>query len=340
MTEARALILGAGSWGTAVAQLLAESGKKVTLWSSTGNNYQSLLNKRRHPKLQDFTLHPDVLVTNNLREALICANVLMIAVASCRVRQLSQTLASLIDKDFPIVILSKGLEFPSGKTLSEVVREELGDCSVSVLSGGSHAEEVIRGLPFGLTLAGGTIEAQTLIRSLFVQTPARISILQNAKQVEWFASLKNLLSIGVGISDTYGLGDNFRACFITDVLREAEVTFQAYFGNDYDGLCSYGCLGDLFATIFSPHSRNRRYGILLGKGLTENEALEQVGMVVEGVNVARVVLEKLDRRRSPICFGLAKYILSNYQNKCRQDFLSLLGMNSIKNTYETEHKRR
>lgn len=325
MTEARALILGAGSWGTAVAQLLAESGKKVTLWSFSGSNYQSLNKDRKHPKLQELTLHQDVYVTKDWQDALRNIEIVFIAASSGRVRSLCRILNEALDKTIPVVILSKGLEFPSGKTLTEVAHEELGECSVSVLSGGSHAEEVIEGLPFGLTLAGGSPQAKRTIEALFSRTPAHISHAKSALQVEWFAALKNLLSIGVGISDTLGLGDNFRACFITDILKEADAIFHVKLGSDYEGLCSYGCLGDLFATMFSPHSRNRRYGMLLGKGLKGPEALEQVGMVVEGLNVARVAAQRLHADMTPMSLALAQFIVNDDVDRSRTRFLACLG---------------
>lgn len=319
------VILGSGSWGTAVGDILARAGHAVTLWSSTGHNFSALSEGRRHPKLPSLALHDNVTVTRSLTGALKEAEVVFIAVASAKVRELARAMKSLIHSQLPVVILSKGLEFPSGKTLSEVMREELGSCSVSVLSGGSHAEEVIEDLPFGLTLAGGSPQAQRTIEALFSRTPAHISHAKSALQVEWFAALKNLLSIGVGISDTLGLGDNFRACFITDILKEADAIFHAKLGSDYEGLCSYGCLGDLFATMFSPHSRNRRYGMLLGKGLKGPEALEQVGMVVEGLNVARVAAQRLHADMTPMSLALAQFIVNDDVDRSRTRFLACLG---------------
>lgn len=310
-------VIGAGTWGTVLAHVIAPSAS-VNLYSATGKNVRVLREDRRHPKLPGFILDGRVCVKDAAGDELGDASVVILAVASRYVRQAARRLAAFLKQGTIVCIAAKGLEEGSAKTLSEVVGEELPRADVCVLSGGSHAEEVANNLPFGICLAGSA-RARSQLKALLKGARARIAEQDDVESLERFGAVKNLIAIAAGIAEGLALGDNFRACFLTDALAEA----RRFVGASAQEVLSYGALGDLLATALSVHSRNFRYGRWLGQGLSPEKALAQVDMVVEGLNVARV-FDQFPREDCPL-LTRAAHIAVHHENLTRESFLMRLG---------------
>lgn len=310
-------VMGAGTWGTVIAHICAPCAR-VNLYLATGRNVEVLREDRRHPKLPGFILDPRVEVCSAPGKELKDASVVVLAVASRYVRKTAAGLAPLLTENPVVCIAAKGLEEGSGKTLTEVVSEELPQADLCVLSGGSHAEEVANNLPFGVCLAGSA-RARGAMVSALAKARVRIAERDDVEALERFGAVKNLIAIAAGIAEGLALGDNFRACFLTDALAEA----RRFVGADAQDVLTYGALGDLLATSLSAHSRNFRYGRWLGQGLSPENALEQVDMVVEGLNVARV-FDQFPREDCPLLTRAAR-IAVHHENLTRESFLSRLG---------------
>jgi glycerol-3-phosphate dehydrogenase (NAD(P)+) len=308
-------VIGAGTWGSVLAHIAAPCAD-VALYSATGKNVQALQMDRRHPKLPGFILDPRVDVRSTMGEELREANAVILVVASRYIRDMARHIAPLISSKTVVCIAAKGLEQGSAKTLSEVVAEELPDADICVLSGGSH--EVATNLPFGISLAGSSC-ARSVMKRVFAKARARISEQEDVKSLERFGAVKNLIAIAAGIAEGLALGDNFRACFLTDAIAEA----RRFVGASADDVLSYGALGDLLATALSVHSRNFTYGCWLGQGLSPEKALAEVGMVVEGLNVARV-FDQFPRSDCPLLTRAAN-IAVHHEDLTRERFLSRLG---------------
>ncbi len=277
-------VLGAGTWGAVLAQVISPLAQ-VRLWSATGAHLSELSTRRTHPHLPGLVLDPGIEVTDDIARALEAAGVVVLAVASRYARSVIRKAAPHLEDDALLVIASKGMEVETGRTLSEVICEELGARRLVAASGGSHAEEVVHGLPFGMTLAGDRGGCRR-VRDLLSRTRGRFSYCSSIRGIEIAASLKNVVAVVAGIADGLQLGDNFRACYLVDALEEMGRFAARASGAALDPL-QYGVFGDLLATALSRHSRNFRYGRLLGQGVQAPEASARIGMVVEGLYTAR-----------------------------------------------------
>ena len=315
--DLRLAVVGAGTWGTVLAHIAAPCAQ-VSLYSGTGKNVQVLREDRRHPKLPGFILDGRVDVKDGIGEELKSASAVILVVASRYVRSAAARIAPLLTDGTVVCIAAKGLDEGTAKTLSQVVAEELPEADVCVLSGGSHAEEVANNLPFGICLAGSS-RARSVMRRIFAKARARFAEQDDVQSLERFGAVKNLIAIAAGIAEGLALGDNFRACFLTDALEEA----RRFVGASAEEVFSYGALGDLLATALSVHSRNFRYGRWLGQGLSPEKALAQVDMVVEGLNVARV-FDQFPREDCPLLTRAAN-IAVRHENITRESFLARLG---------------
>lgn len=297
-------IIGAGTWGSALANIIS-SCSNVTLYCVTKRNYSYLKNERRHPKLQYFSLNSNVKVLPEIDQCVCYSPVIILAVSSQYIRTVARLLSEFSLKNNVICVASKGIEVSTGKTLSEVVAEELPNLDIAVLSGGSHAEEVCLNLPFGMVIAGSR-NTRLLIKNIFKQSQAVLSEQDDPIVLEYLSSVKNLLAIGAGIADGLNLGDNFRGYLISDGYREA---CQYVHANIVQAL-SYGGLGDLITTALSRNSRNYKYGLLRGRGFSHERALSTIDMAVEGFSLAEIVKQQ-KWNNCPILNNLAKVITSN-----------------------------
>ncbi|MCT4598744.1 MAG: NAD(P)H-dependent glycerol-3-phosphate dehydrogenase [Vallitalea sp.] len=288
---ARVSVLGAGSWGTALSILLHENGHDVTLWSIMEEEVNMLIKERENKqKLPGIEIPDEIIITNNIEEAITDKSILVMAVPSKFVRNTAKLMKEYVSSDQVIVNVAKGLEDETLYTLVEVINDEMPDNKVAVLSGPSHAEEVSRKIP--TTCVAGCTDENTakIIQDLFMNTNFRVYTSTDVVGIEMGGALKNVIALAAGISDGIGYGDNAKAAIMTRGIAEISRLGVAMGANvqTFNGLSG---IGDLIVTCTSMHSRNRRAGILIGKGYSLDKALEEVKMVVEGVFTAKAALD-------------------------------------------------
>lgn len=289
MTQERVCVIGDGSWGTALALKLVEAGHHVTMWSAFPESYERLASTRRNePYLPGVDLPDELHLSADPFEA---ADGVVAAVSVVPTQYLRATMARFEDAlggTIPIFSASKGLEMETLRRPSQILREVLGPRPLVVLTGPSHAEEVARGLPASVLSASEDAEAAVLAQRLFSHARFRVYTSDDPLGAELAAAYKNVIALAAGIADGLELGDNAKAALVSRGMIEA-----ARFGQDsgarprtFFGLAG---AGDLIATCFSQHSRNRRVGEAIGRGATLTEVLDQMKMVAEGVWTTRAL---------------------------------------------------
>lgn len=282
-------IIGAGTWGTALAILLSHNGHEVTIWSVLPEEIEELDRTRKHKNLPEAKIPEEIRLTADLKSAMAEKDILVMAVPSLYVRSTAARMREFLRYGQIVINVAKGIEEATLKTLSQVIEEELPNAEVAVLSGPSHAEEVSRGLP--TTCVAGTHRKKTAeyIQSVFMSPVFRVYTSPDMLGIEVGAALKNVIALAAGIADGLGYGDNTKAALITRGI--AEITrLGVKMGGKEQTFAGLTGIGDLIVTCASMHSRNRRAGILIGKGYTMEEAMKEVKMVVEGVYSAKAGL--------------------------------------------------
>lgn len=280
-------VLGAGSWGTALAKVLADNGHEVRLWGRNTDQMALMAKTRENKKyLPNIELHADMLMTSNFSEAVAGAHVYVLSVASQSVREVLDQLKAQVGIRPLLVNVTKGVEVGSLKRISEIVTEIIPDALYVDLSGPSHAEEVSKGIPTTLVSSSTDKEAAELVQDLFGNDNLRIYTNPDVVGVELGGALKNIIALGAGISDGLGFGDNSKAALMTRGIFEI-ARLGKLMGANPDTFKGLSGIGDLIVTCTSMHSRNRRFGILIGQGKSVDEALKEIGMVVEGYYTIR-----------------------------------------------------
>lgn len=283
-------IIGAGSWGTALAVLLHKNGHKVTVWSIVEQEIEMLREKHEHKdKLPGVKLPDDMVFTTDLEAAINGKEVLVLAVPSPYTRSTSRMMKEYVAEGQIIVDVAKGIEENTLMTLSQIIEEEIPQATVAVLSGPSHAEEVGRGIPTTIVVGAHKKETAEYLQNLFMNEVFRVYISPDVLGIELGAALKNVVALAAGIADGLGYGDNTKAALITRGITEISRLGMAM-GGRFETFSGLTGIGDLIVTCASMHSRNRRAGILIGKGYTMEEAMEEVKMVVEGVYSAKAAI--------------------------------------------------
>lgn len=279
-------VIGSGTWGTALAVLLTGNGHEVELWSAVPAEVEALTATRRHPNLGDTPIPEKIRVTGDLEQAMKDKELLVLSVPSVYVRETAHRMAPFLKEGQVITNVAKGIEDTTLKNLSEIIEEELPAARVTVLSGPSHAEEVSRGLPTTCVAGAHRRQDAELVQNLFMSPVFRVYTSPDMLGIELGGALKNVIALAAGIADGLGCGDNTKAALITRGIAEITRLGTAMGGSleTFSGLTG---IGDLIVTCASMHSRNRRAGILIGKGYTMDEAMKEVKMVVEGVYSAR-----------------------------------------------------
>lgn len=284
-------ILGAGSWGTALAIHLAEKGYDVALWTRNEEHYIELITKREnHRYLPGIKLKENIYICNDLLKAVSKASIVILSVPSHAVRSTLQLTNLNFNKDVIVVNTAKGFEESTLLRLSQVIQQELNGLKCVVLSGPSHAEEVSRFLPTAIVASSKDRSLAEHVQELFMSPNLRVYTNPDLCGVEIGGALKNIIALATGIADGLGYGDNTRAALITRGLAEI-ARLGVALGADPLTFAGLTGIGDLIVTCSSMHSRNRRAGILLGQGLNLNEVLQKIGMVVEGIRTTKVALE-------------------------------------------------
>ncbi|MDR2546577.1 MAG: NAD(P)-dependent glycerol-3-phosphate dehydrogenase [Lachnospiraceae bacterium] len=279
-------IIGAGSWGIALAILLEKNGHQVTVWSALADEIDSLQKTREHTAIPGVRIKEEIVLTTVLTDAVNEMDVVVIAVASPYVRTCAAKLRDIISKDTIIVNVAKGIEEGSLMTMSQVIADELPSVRIAVLSGPSHAEEVGRSIPTTIVVGADDDETAEFLQNIFMNEVFRVYRNRDVMGIELGAALKNVVALAAGICDGQGYGDNSKAALITRGITEIARLGVAMGGNTatFYGLSG---IGDLIVTCASHHSRNRRAGILIGKGAKMEAAMAEVEMVVEGVYSAK-----------------------------------------------------
>lgn len=283
-------VIGAGSWGIALAQLLNHNGHEVTVWSIIESEIKMLQEKHEHvDKLPGVSLSDKIQFTSNLKEAVLGKQVLVLAVPSPFTRSTANMMKDYITEEQIIVNVAKGIEEATLMTLSQIVEEEIPQATVAVLSGPSHAEEVGRGIPTTIVVGAKDKKVAEYLQNVFMSDVFRVYISPDVLGIELGAALKNVVALAAGIADGLGYGDNTKAALITRGITEISRLGMAM-GGKYETFSGLSGIGDLIVTCASMHSRNRRAGILIGQGKTMEEAMKEVKMVVEGVYSAKAAM--------------------------------------------------
>ena len=292
---AKISIIGAGSWGTALARLLAVNGHDVVMWSIVEDEIRMLQENHEHlTKLPGVKLPDDIVFTTDMECAVKGKDILVLAVPSPYTRSTSRTMAPYVSEGQIIVSVAKGIEESTLKVLADVIKEEIPQADVAVLCGPSHAEEVGRGIPTTVVAGAKTRKTAEYIQNVFMNKVFRVYTSPDMMGMELGGALKNVIALAAGIADGLGCGDNTKAALITRGIAEIARLGVAMGGHieTFNGLTG---IGDLIVTCASRHSRNRKAGYLIGQGKTMQEAMDEVKMVVEGVysaKAAKILAEK------------------------------------------------
>lgn len=292
---AKAGIMGAGSWGTALALLLYKNGHEVTLWSIDREEVETLKKEREHKsKLPGVKIPEDMCITDCVEEAVSGKDFVVLAVPSPFTRSTARNMKSYVSDKQKIVNVAKGIEEATLKTLSEQIEEELPMADVAVLSGPSHAEEVGRGLPTTCVVGARTKETAEYLQKMFMNETFRVYTSPDILGIEIGGSLKNVIALAAGIADGLGYGDNTKAALITRGIAEIG-RLGIQMGGKMESFTGLTGIGDLIVTCASVHSRNRKAGYLIGQGKTMQEAMDEVQMVVEGVYSAKAAMKLAEK---------------------------------------------
>lgn len=283
-------VIGAGTWGMALARLLSVSGHDVTVWSALPEEIDELNVKRRQKNLPDMVIPDEIVFTKNLEEACADKNLYLFAVPSVFVRRTAKMACPFVPGGKIIVDVAKGIEPDTLMTMSEVIKSEIPQATVVALSGPTHAEEVAKDLPTTIVSACEDMTAAEFVQNAFSNEVLRVYTNPDTKGVELCGALKNIIALASGISAGLGYGDNTKAALITRGLAEMS-RLGVKMGCRPETFAGLAGMGDLIVTATSIHSRNNRCGYLIGQGLSPAEAVKQVGMVVEGINAIPAAME-------------------------------------------------
>ena len=283
-------IIGAGSWGIALAVNLTRNGHEVTVWSIMEDEILSLKEHREHKdKLPGVALAESMVFTTDMNQAIQGMDMLVLAVPSIYTRSTAKMMAPYVVENQIIVCVAKGIESHTLMTIAQVVEEEIPKADVAVLSGPSHAEEVGIGLPTTLVAGAATRETAQKVQDTFMNETLRVYTSPDVQGIELGGSLKNVIALAAGMGDGVGYGDNGKAALITRGIAEISRLAVAM-GAKTETLYGLTGMGDLIVTCQSLHSRNRKAGMLMGQGMTMEEATAEVKMVVEGIYSAQAAL--------------------------------------------------
>ena len=296
VTKKKIGVLGAGTWGMALARMLCVSGNDVQVWSALPAEVENLSATRVHPNLPGMKIPEELQFTKSIEEVCTGKDVLLFAVPSVFVRSTTAKARPYIPDGQILVDVAKGMEPDTLYTMTEVIADELNkeggpqNAKLVALSGPTHAEEVALDMPTTIVSACPDEAAAEYVQDVFSNTCMRVYTNADIKGVELSGALKNVIALGVGISTGLGYGDNARAALITRGIAEI-ARLGVAMGCNIHTFAGLAGIGDLIVTATSMHSRNNRAGILIGKGESPEQAVKEVGMVVEGINALPAAME-------------------------------------------------
>lgn len=275
-------IIGSGSWGVALAIHLAKMNNEVKIWSFEKEEADLINNEKKCKFLPNVDLHDNIVCYTNMEEVIKDSDVVLHVTPSKFTRNIIKQYKGYLSNQ-PVIMCSKGFESDTLYTLNEVMKEEMPNIKTGVFSGPSHAEEVAIGVPTAIVIASKDEKVRCDIQDLFMNENMRIYTSEDLIGVEVGGGLKNIIAFCAGIAAEIGLGDNSFAALVTRGLVEIKRLGTAMGGN-VDTIYGLTGLGDLLVTCLSEHSRNRRAGKLIGRGLSIEEAKKEVGMTIESID--------------------------------------------------------
>ena len=278
-------VLGAGTWGMALARMLSNQGHAVTVWSAVEREIDEFSVTRRHPNLPGMIIPDEIVFTKRMEQVCTDQQILLFAVPSVFVRATARAAAPYVKDGQIIVDVAKGIEADTLFTMTEIIADELKNPTVKLvaLSGPTHAEEVAKDLPTTIVSACTDLAAAETVQAVFSNTCLRVYTNEDVLGVELCGAMKNVIALASGVAAGLGYGDNTKAALITRGI--AEITrLGVAMGCNVMTFAGLAGIGDLIVTATSIHSRNNRCGMLMGQGISPEEATKQVGMVVEGLN--------------------------------------------------------
>ena len=315
-------VLGSGAWGTALAQLLCENGHSVTLWNKSADRCADMANTRTNPRLRGITLHPTMRFDSDI-QCVRKSKMVVYAVPSFAIRETARAAAPFLPENVIQVSVTKGIEAGTSMRMTQVIESETKR-PAAALSGPSHAEEVSRKIPTGCVAASEDISVAEQIQDAFMSDAFRVYASTDVIGVELSAALKNVIALCAGVSDGLGLGDNTKALLVTRGLTEL-ARLGVAMGGKTETFAGLAGVGDMIVTCTSMHSRNRQAGILIGKGIAVNDAMEQVGAVVEGYYAAHSAFELAQKAGAEMPITQEAYLVL-YKGKDPADTIrSLMG---------------
>lgn len=324
--------LGAGTWGTALASLLSQNGHEVKVWDRDFSLLDLLDKTRAHPKLEGSTIPPSITYVTTIEEAIQDAEIIIESVTSQGIRSILVEIKKILkNKPVPIVFTSKGIEQNSGLLFPEIALEILGEDfrdKIGCLSGPSHAEEVIKNIPTSVVCSAFDKELMILIANVFNAANFRVYPNSDIIGVSFGGAMKNIIAIACAISDGLKFGDNTKAAIMTRGLHEIRKLAIAKGSNEHT-LNGLSGLGDLFVTCGSTLSRNYRFGTLIAKGYSIQQAIKEIGMVVEGVYTCISARELGKKYNVPLPITEATYKIL-YEGLSANDAVSALLGRAIK----------
>lgn len=327
-------LLGAGTWGSALAILLSGNGHDVTIWTKIEKEAKDLAENRSNLRnLPEAVLPETVAITLDMEEACRDRDLIVMAVASPYIRQTAKEASPFMKEGQILVNVSKGIEDRTLYTLSQVIKEEIPQADVAVLSGPSHAEEVSRGVPTTVVVGAETKVTARFVQDIFMNEIFRVYTSPDIIGIELGGSLKNVIALAAGIVDGLGFGDNTKAALMTRGMAEIS-RLGIKMGGKMETFAGLSGFGDLFVTCTSKHSRNWNAGYLMGQGKTMEEAMKQVNQVVEGVNSARAALALANRHEVEMPI-VEQINLLLFEKKSAKDALSDLLMRDRRKEYST-----
>ncbi|GLC87077.1 NAD(P)H-dependent glycerol-3-phosphate dehydrogenase [Lysinibacillus piscis] len=321
-------VLGAGSWGTALAMVLAENGHDTLLWTHREEQAEEIRTLHTNKKyLPETVLPTNLSATSDITQAAIHATTIIVAVPTKAIREVCAKLVPHLQQKMLFVHVSKGIEPDSLKRISEILAESVPVEYVEdivVLSGPSHAEEVVLHHPTTVTAACANIDAAEKVQDLFMNQFFRVYTNEDVIGVEIGGALKNVIALAAGITDGLTYGDNAKAALITRGLAEITRLGVKMGGNPFTFAGLTG-MGDLIVTCTSVHSRNWRAGHLLGQGMKLQQVLDQMGMVVEGVRTTKAAYQLAQKYNvaMPISTELYSVLFDDVEPKVAVDALMM-----------------
>lgn len=289
---AQIAVIGAGSWGTALAIVLADNGHKVQLWARRKEQVEELNKERTNKRYLPGTVLPDnIEAFDRLQDALAGVDTVLLVVPTKAMRDILREINGILTKKAIIIHASKGIELETYKRISEMIEEEMDQAkkqAVVVLSGPSHAEEVVQRQPTSVTVSSFDQKAAEYVQDLFINRYFRVYTNLDIIGVEIGGALKNIIALAAGLTSGLGYGDNAKAALMTRGLAEM-TRLGVKLGANPLTFAGLSGLGDLIVTCTSVHSRNWRAGNMIGKGQSVDEVLKNMGMVVEGIHTTKAV---------------------------------------------------